>query len=63
MSVPPDPVPETDKPFILVLILLAGVFGLAAVGIVKGVLDINQFLSALFPLLGAGLGLYFRSKV
>ncbi len=57
-----SPVPEVaevDKPFYLVLILLFAVIGIGVLGILKGILDLNQFLSALFPLLGAGLGLYF----
>ena len=59
---PPETVNPADKPFYLVLILLGAVIGLGVLGIVNDKLDINQFLSALFPLLGTGLGLYFRKN-
>ena len=62
MSDPPEAVNPADKPFYLVLILLGSVIGLGLIGTLNGTLDIDQFLAALFPLLGTGLGLYFRKN-
>ena len=63
MSGTPEVVSELDKPFFLVLILLCAVIAIGGVAIFLGRWnDAKDFIAILSPLLGAGVGLYFKSK-
>ena len=62
-SAPNDPIPESDKPFILLMVGTGAVIAIGSYAIVVGKWDsAKELISMLIPLVSMGWGFYFKSK-